>query len=332
MTRRSPWLPRLLTLFVAFTVAIPAAPAQEPAVDEAPGYLGVIADDQQTGGRGVRILKVLPGSPAEAGGLQVADLVTSINGKQVRGIQDVGEVITGSHVGDSLQFEVIRNDRPESATVVLGRRPAPGERRFPQFGQIPQGQPADSEAARGGPQLWLGVRAVNVTSDVQRRLNRPGLSGAVVTEVADDSPASEAGLAAGAVIVALDGERISDSRDLIYAVRAATPNEAHTIEFYQPSGERVQNSVLLRFKGTPPVADTTPNELPPEGTPLPEPDGLVLPPPAEDPLAENPIEALQQRVARLETQLTEIERLLRTLVAEENAKPPADEPDELPAP
>ena len=331
--RRSTWLPPLFTLLGLAAVVIPSTQAQEPAKDEEPGYLGVIAEDQQTGGRGVRILKVLPGSPAEAGGLKVADLVTSINGQQVRDMKGVGEAIVGSHAGDTLKFEVVRNDKTETATVVLGRRPPPSERRFPQFGEILDDPSAPSGVSGEGPQLWLGVRVANMTPEVRRRLNRPGLSGALVTEVIDSSPASEAGLVVGAVIITLDNKRITGSRDLINVVHGATANAAHTIDFYAPSGTLMRKNVALRFRGAPP------SELPPEASAPPEPDSLVLPPPIPmpNPVAADPLDSLNQRVGRIEAQLTEIQRLLRALVPAEKAEPPAtepspEEPDELPEP
>ncbi len=334
MTRRHPsWLPSLVSLLTLAAVAVPFARAQEPAKDGSPGYLGIIADDQQSAGRGVRILKVLPGSPAETGGLQVADLLTAINGTQVRAMPDVARAMTGSQAGDKLQFEVVRDNKPESVTVELGHRPPPGERRFPKFGQIPDGPATGSQATGERPRLWLGVRAVDVTPEVRRRLNRPGLSGAVVTEVVDRSPAAESGLVVGAVIVSLDGKRIGDASDLISTVRGASAEEAHTIEFYHPSGALRQENVMLRFKGAPRLAaDAMPLAPPPEDVASQEPDGLILPPPVSKPPAASPTELLEQRVARLEAQLSEIERLLRTLVPDETAAPPSEEPVEPPAP
>src|SRR5207249_8846688 len=47
------------------------------------GYLGVVTDDGQDKGRGVRVIEVVKGSPAEEAGLKVGDLITAIAEKPV---------------------------------------------------------------------------------------------------------------------------------------------------------------------------------------------------------------------------------------------------------
>ncbi len=328
-SRQSIWLPLVATLLISSCFALPHAVAQQTEEQE-PGYLGIIADDQRTNGTGVRVLKVLPGGPAEAGGLEVADLITAINEKQVRNMQDMAEAILGSKAGDVLQFEVTRNEKPETARVELGRRPPPTERRFPEFGEIPADASNDTESVEQGSQLWLGVRAVDVTDEDQQRLGRPGLKGAKVTEVVTNSPASEAGLVVGAVIVTLDDQRVTGSRALIDAVRAAEPGAKHSIAYYDLSGSLVQNDVALRFKGTPPVATSPPRDLPPTNDKPTGTESFVLPPPVEDSPVGNPVDSLERRVSRLEEQLSRIEQLLQKLVPQENSAPAEQPPRDAP--
>lgn len=329
ISRQSIWLPLFALLLVSPWFSGNDAVAQQTAVGE-PGYLGIIADDQRTNGTGVRLLKVLPEGPAEKGGLEVADLITAVNQKQVRNMQDMAEAIMGSQAGDELLFEVIRSEEPETVRVELGRRPPPNERRFPQFGEIPAEAPADSETVDRGSQLWLGVRAVDASTEDQTRLGRPGLRGAAVTEVVENSPASEAGLEKGAVIVTLDDQRITGSRLLIDTVRAASPNTKHTMAYYDPSGSLVQTDVALRFRGTPPVADSIPGDLPlPDDGPT-EPDSFDLPSPQGNTPTRDATDSLEQRVGRLEAQLSRIEQLLMKLVPPETPEPAEEKPRDPP--
>lgn len=326
--RPSLCLPLLATLLLTAVGLTSNAAAQEPATDEDAGYLGVIADDQRTEGQGVRLLKVLPGGPAEIGGLEVADLITSINDKQVRTMQDMAEAIVGTKVGDELQFEVVRREQPQMVIVTLGRRPPPEERRFPEFGEIPADATADSEMSNRGTQLWLGVRAVDATPEVQRRLNRPGLSGAEVTEVIENSPAAEAGLEVGTVIVSLNDAQIGGSRDLIDAVRTASPSGEHTMGYYNLSGTLVRNNVPLRARGNPSApAEVRPRLAPDEpGTfDLPSPDAEATAVPSE-------FQMLEERVTQLEVQLDRIELLLQQLLPAAEAEPPLETPVPLEAP
>jgi hypothetical protein len=105
-----------------------AGPA--PASDRGPdvavperGYLGVLADDQNDRGRGVRLLKVAAGSPADKAGLKQDDLVTELGGVRVREMTDMAAILQQVPPGETLIFEVRRGAKKEQIPVTFGRRP-----------------------------------------------------------------------------------------------------------------------------------------------------------------------------------------------------------------
>jgi S1-C subfamily serine protease len=57
---------------------------------------------------------------------------------------------------------------------------------------------------------WLGAKLQEVTSDIADSLGLPRPSGALVANVAADSPAAHAGLKTGDVIVSVDGTEVDD--------------------------------------------------------------------------------------------------------------------------
>jgi len=69
---------------------------------------------------------------------------------------------------------------------------------------------------------WLGVSVQQITPDLAESFGLPDPQGALVADVLDDSPAAEAGLRRGDVILAFDGKEIKDMNDLPRFV-AATP-------------------------------------------------------------------------------------------------------------
>jgi len=89
------------------------------------GYLGVVADDRQDRGRGVRILEVRPGSPAELAGLKADDLVTAAGGIRVRQLDDLSSILEGMAPGDRLEFEVLRGQSSRKIEVTFGRPQGP---------------------------------------------------------------------------------------------------------------------------------------------------------------------------------------------------------------
>ncbi len=71
----------------------PGGANQTGAAVDNTGYLGVVADDRLDSGKGVRIVQVIPGSPAEQAGLKTDDLVTSVAGKPVRSMDDLARIL-----------------------------------------------------------------------------------------------------------------------------------------------------------------------------------------------------------------------------------------------
>ena len=61
---------------------------------------------------------------------------------------------------------------------------------------------------------WLGVNIQGVNKDMAASLNLDKARGAIVSRVVADSPAAEAGLEQGDVILAVDGRRVGTVRDL----------------------------------------------------------------------------------------------------------------------
>lgn len=68
---------------------------------------------------------------------------------------------------------------------------------------------------------WLGVYIQNLDEDLKESVDAD--HGVLVSKVVEDSPAEEAGIREGDVIVAFDKEKIEDTKDLQRAVRKTQP-------------------------------------------------------------------------------------------------------------
>lgn len=86
----------------------------------------------------------------------------------------------------------------------------------------------------GGVQRgWLGVVIQNLDDDIAASLGRDNPEGALVADVADDSPASRARLKQGDVIVSFGKTDIEDVRDLTRAVASAEPKSRHAMKVWR---------------------------------------------------------------------------------------------------
>jgi serine protease Do len=68
---------------------------------------------------------------------------------------------------------------------------------------------------------WLGVQIQNVDQDVADSLNLDNAAGALVSEVVAESPADEAGIRTGDILLSFDGRDIDTGKELSRAVAAA---------------------------------------------------------------------------------------------------------------
>jgi putative serine protease PepD len=88
-------------------------------------YLGVSTGPASpTSPDGARVRSVEPGSPAQRGGLQVDDVITSIEGRRIDDPADVSAAVNDRSPGDHVTVEVRRDGQPVSLDVELGTRPA----------------------------------------------------------------------------------------------------------------------------------------------------------------------------------------------------------------
>jgi len=94
----------------------------------------------------------------------------------------------------------------------------------------------------------LGVMIQDLTPDLADALGVEAQTGAIVNSVEPDTPADEAGLAAGDVIVAVNGETVEDSADLRQKIGLRRPGDEVEISYVR-DGERRGVEVELAESG-----------------------------------------------------------------------------------
>jgi thiol-disulfide isomerase/thioredoxin len=133
-----------------------SAPALDAVATPAAGWLGIeLATDPL--GRGVEIRSVLPGSPAEACGMKPGDLVTRLDGEEVRAPTDLAQRVRERGAGARVGVALLRQGEPHLVAARLAPRPEPDDlvrreflgRLAPDFGPL--------EPALGEPKVSLGA-------------------------------------------------------------------------------------------------------------------------------------------------------------------------------
>ncbi len=85
------------------------------------------------------------------------------------------------------------------------------------------------EVTRG----WLGVEGTEINARSALATGDPGIKGALIVGVYIDSPADMAGIRAGDIVVAVNGEAVSGIRDLLDKITLHKPGERIRVTIYR---------------------------------------------------------------------------------------------------
>lgn len=220
------------------------------------GYLGVRLEDVTEASmdelglselRGARVEAVSEGSPAAEAGLQEGDVVLRFDGEEVRSVAHLVRLVRETPPGREVQLRVMRDGETRSLSLEVSERSSPwlamDERSMKEVHRKLERALEGTEGAmsrlhehvrEGGfefddgetsvffhrdDRARLGVRLQPVTDQLADYFGVSDGHGALVASVRDGSPAAEAGLRAGDVLVAVGDEEIRDPGDAVRAVR-----------------------------------------------------------------------------------------------------------------
>jgi serine protease Do len=97
---------------------------------------------------------------------------------------------------------------------------------------------AASAAESTGGGGWMGVQIQPVTTHIAESLGLKDSKGALVAEPLADSPATKAGILAGDVITAVNGEAVKDARDLVKQVGGMAPGATVKLTIWRKDAEQ----------------------------------------------------------------------------------------------
>ena len=92
-------------------------------VDDRTGYLGHLAFDTARRGEGCPVEVVGKGTPAAEAGLEVGDLITSIDGRGVTGYRSLLKALAPTRPGQTVAVGYVRAGKQQTVDVVLRRPP-----------------------------------------------------------------------------------------------------------------------------------------------------------------------------------------------------------------
>jgi len=213
------------------------------------GFLGIYAENISRENmaryhvnqvRGVGVTQVIKDSPAEKAGLRKDDVILRLDGENVSSVRKLNRLVSEMAPDQSVKVSFSRGGAEQDVTATIGKR---------------SNQSFASDVFPGGPRVWkwdgpdmktfkfdgplmnrgelfdnngdmwiglggrrIGVSTMELTKQLADYFGIAGGKGVLVTSVTDGGPAAKAGLKAGDVITAVDGEAVDSPGDISRAI------------------------------------------------------------------------------------------------------------------
>jgi len=156
---------------------------------------------------GALVANVSPGGPAARAGLERGDVIVEFAGKTITESHQLPALVAESRIGSTAHLTVLRGGERRTIDVTIASLPEEPERR------VSARDGGDDGAA------W-GFAVADITPQLARGRGLARDRGVVVTDVAPDGPAAEAGIQPGDIVREVDRSPVETSADLRKALQS----------------------------------------------------------------------------------------------------------------
>lgn len=223
-------------------LATPELPQTGFAFFDDGSYLGVYAEDisrenmarySLSQPRGVGITQVAKDSPAEKAGLRKDDVILRLDGENVTSVRKLNRLVSELAPDQTVRISISRGGAEQEVSATIAKRQNQMARLDDLVNKSSKNWKWEGPFANGegnmvfalGNARRIGISTTELTRQLADYFGVPGGKGVLITAVTEDGPAAKAGLKAGDVITAVDGEKIDSTGDISRLINAKKEGE-----------------------------------------------------------------------------------------------------------
>ena len=205
--------------------------------------------------KGILVVDITADSPADKAGLRGGDVLTSVDGhdirlggdvivavdnQTVRAMEDLLSYLEEQKVvGDNIDLSVVRDGKTQHIDMILAARPTQGAE-----AKLQPNQGADQKQQRPA----LGINGINMTPELAERMNlTESQKGFLVEDIISGGPADIAGIKGGYKVANINGSDFNLGGDIVVGIDEIDVNTLKDIQSYLDSkkvGDTVQIQVI----------------------------------------------------------------------------------------
>lgn len=205
--------------------------------------------------KGILVADITADSPADKAGLRGGDVLTSVDGhdirlggdvivavdnQSVRAMEDLLSYLEEQKVvGDNIDLSVVRDGKTQHIDMILAARPTQGAE-----AKLQLNQGSDQKQQRPA----LGINGINMTPELAERMNlTESQKGFLVEDIISGGPADIAGIKGGYKVANINGSDFNLGGDIVVGIDEIDVNTLKDIQSYLDSkkvGDTVQIQVI----------------------------------------------------------------------------------------
>jgi len=163
---------------------------------------------------GVVVRQFVPGGPAENSDLELADVITSVDGSRVKSADELKRELRLKKAGDSVTLGLMRNGEAREIKVETGELPD-------EFTAVSRMRRSERKPEAETKAKLLGMTVQKITPDLAKRFETKGEEGVIVTAIENDSAAAEKGITPGDIVTRINSAPV----DSVASFKAALEGE-----------------------------------------------------------------------------------------------------------
>lgn len=165
--------------------------------------------------KGAIVGSVTPDGPAQKAGILSGDVILEFDGKQISENNRLSRLVGETPIGKTCKVKVWRKGQEITSEVTVGEF-----EEAVQKGKIEMGDKKSPISAEQTVEV-LGMKIVPIPADIKEKSKQKDMKGVLVTDIAKNSPALDARMRPGDIIVEINQKEVLTPKDLTETVEAA---------------------------------------------------------------------------------------------------------------